>query len=73
VAVKFAQNKIKKAHLFVLEVLSAQVAKNKLIPDPFLSGVNDKSSQRSTDAAFDLTSVSGELRNCLSWKTALFN
>ncbi len=58
---KFAHNKIKKSHLLVLELLAAQVARNKLIPDPFLSGVSDKSSQRSTDAAFDLTSISGEI------------
>ena len=56
VAVKLARNKIKKAHLFVLEVLAAQVAKNKQLPDPFLN--TSDASQRSTDAVGDLTSAS---------------
>ncbi len=56
VAVKLARNKIKKSHLFVLEVLAAQVAKNKQLPDPFLN--TSDASQRSTDAVGDLTSAS---------------
>ncbi len=56
VAVKLARNKIKKAHLFVLEVLAGQVAKNKQLPDPFLN--TSDASQRSTDAVGDLTSAS---------------
>jgi hypothetical protein len=58
VAVKLARNKIKKSHLFVLEVLACQVAKNKLSQDPFPT-ITDLSSQRSTDAVNDLTSFSG--------------
>jgi len=61
VAVKLARNKIKKSHLFVLEVLACQVAKNKLTDEPF-PVINDLSSQRSnTDAVNDLTSFSDGL------------
>ena len=63
VAVKLARNKIKKSHIFVLEVLACQVAKNKLADEPF-PVINDLSSQRSnTDAVNDLTSFSDGLED----------
>ena len=61
-AVKLAHNKIKRAHLFVLEILARQVQELGVhVEDPFPT-LHDLSSQRSnTDAVNDLTSISDAL------------